>query len=115
MALTRAEVQKIGLIARLELEDSAIEELQGELNNIVHFVEQMKELDLGDVEPTTHSTELTDSLRDDVPAPTLSREDVLLNAPQAQEGAFLIPRIKAADMSAHKTAHETDTAEGSAQ
>lgn len=102
MALTRAEVQKIGLIARLKLEDDAIEGLQAELNNIVHFAEQMKELDLEGVQPTTHSTELTDSLRDDVPVASLSQADVLLNAPQSKDGAFVVPRIKAADMSSIK-------------
>ena len=108
MALTRAEVQKIGLIARLKLEDDAIEGLQGELNNIVHFVEQMKELNLEGVEPTTHSTELTDSLRDDVPVEGLTRDDALLNAPQAKDGAFVVPRIKAAP------SIKTDVGEGSA-
>ena len=100
MALTRAEVQKVGLIARLKLEDDAIEGLQEELNNIVDFAEQMKELDLEGVEPTTHSTELTDSLRDDVPAAGLSRDALLMNAPQAKDGAFVVPRIKAPNMNA---------------
>jgi len=95
MALTQAEVQKIGLIARLELTDDEVEGLQKELNTMLTYVEQMKELNLDGVEPTTHSTNLTDSLRDDVLVPSLPRESVLLNAPQAKEGAFLVPRIKA--------------------
>jgi len=99
MALTTAEVRKIGLIARLNLHDDEIPGLQAELNTILDYVEQMNELDLEGVKPTTHSTELTDSLRDDVPVPSLPRDTVLLNAPQSKEGAFLVPRIKALDAS----------------
>ncbi|MCL2403480.1 MAG: Asp-tRNA(Asn)/Glu-tRNA(Gln) amidotransferase subunit GatC [Coriobacteriia bacterium] len=95
MALTQAEVREIGLIARLNLEDDAIEGLQEELNQILNYVEQMQELNLDEVEPTTHSTELTDSLRDDVAVPSLPRNLVLQNAPESKEGAFLVPRIKA--------------------
>jgi len=97
MALTTAEVQKIGLIARLDLSEEEIAGLQNELNTILDYVDQMNELDLDGVEPTTHSAELTDSLRDDVPVPSLPREAVLMNAPEAKEGAFLVPRIKALD------------------
>ena len=97
MALTTAEVQKIGLIARLNLREDEIAGLQNELNTILDYVDQMDELDLDGVEPTTHSAELTDSLRDDVPVPSLPRETILLNAPESKDGAFLVPRIKAMD------------------
>jgi len=113
MALTQAEVRKIGLIARLELDDNEIEGLQGELNTILTYVEHMKELNLDGVEPTTHSTDITDGLRDDVLVPSLPRESVLLNAPQSQEGAFLVPRIKAPGQD-DASATSTTTAEGSA-
>ena len=104
MTLSAAEVRRIGLVARLDLSDDAIEGLQGELNTILDYVSQMQELDLGDVKPTTHSAELTDGLREDVLVSSLSREDVLLNAPQSKDGAFLIPQIKAMDMSAGEDA-----------
>jgi aspartyl-tRNA(Asn)/glutamyl-tRNA(Gln) amidotransferase subunit C len=95
MALTQAEVRKIGLVARLNLDDAAIEGLQEELNQIPDYVEQMQELDLDGVKPTAYSTDLSDSLRDDVQVPGLTREAALMNAPESKEGAFLIPRIKA--------------------
>ncbi|MCL2437841.1 MAG: Asp-tRNA(Asn)/Glu-tRNA(Gln) amidotransferase subunit GatC [Coriobacteriia bacterium] len=95
MALTQAEVREIGLIARLNLEDGAIEGLQEELNQILTYVEHMQELDLEGVAPTAYSTDFTDSLRDDVRVPSLPREAVLMNAPESKEGAFLVPRIKA--------------------
>jgi len=104
MALTVADVQKIGLIARLELRDEEVAGLQDELNMILDYVEQMKELDLDGVEPTVHSAELTDSLREDVPTGSMSREAALLNAPESRDGAFVVPRIKAPGMSDDDTA-----------
>ncbi|MCL2526081.1 MAG: Asp-tRNA(Asn)/Glu-tRNA(Gln) amidotransferase subunit GatC [Coriobacteriia bacterium] len=95
MALTTEEVRKIGLISRLELSDAEVEGLKGELNTILDYVGQMQELDLDGVEPTTHSTALADSLRGDVAVPSLSQEAVLMNAPEARNGAFIVPRIKA--------------------
>lgn len=95
MALTQAEVRKLGLTARLDLSDGDIDKLQVDLNAILTYVEQMQELDLDGVEPTTHSTTETDTLREDVMVPSMPREAVLANAPQQKDGTFLIPRIKA--------------------
>ena len=102
MTISADEVRKIGLVARLDLSDDAIAGLQEELSTILDYVGQMQELDLDDVKPTTHSTELTDSLREDVLVPSLSQEQILLNAPQSKDGAFLVPQIKAMDLSTEK-------------
>jgi len=95
VALTQAEVRKLGLTARLDLSDDDIEKLQVDLNAILTYVEQMEELNLDGVEPTTHSNAEADALREDIMVPSMPREAVLANAPQQKDGAFLIPRIKA--------------------
>ena len=95
MALTEADVRQVALLARLGLDDEQIAGLQGELNTIIDYVEQLQELDLSEVEPTTHAVDYVNSMRADELVPSLPREQVLLNAPESKDGAFLIPRIVA--------------------
>jgi len=95
VALTEAEVRQVALLARLGLSDEELDGLRGELNNILAYVEQLQELDLDEVVPTTHAVRLVNSTREDEPVPSLPREKVLMNAPEAKDGAFLIPRIVA--------------------
>ena len=95
MALTDADVRQVALLARLGLSDEELAGLRGELNGILEYVEQLQELDLDDVEPTTHAVPLVNSMRADELMPTLTQEQVLMNAPESRDGAFLIPRIVA--------------------
>ena len=99
MALTTAEVKDLGLTTRLQLSDKEIAGLQVELNNILEYVEHMKQLDLIDVEPTAHPVDGTDGGRADVPIGSLARDMLLMNAPESRDGAFVVPQIKAPGMS----------------
>jgi len=95
MALTEAEVKEIALLARLDLNNEQLAGLQEELSNMLDYVGQLQELDLDEVEPTTHAVTFMNSMRKDEPVASLDREQVLLNAPESRDGAFLIPRIVA--------------------
>ena len=95
MALTEAEVRQVALFARIEVSDEELPGLQRDLNGIIAYVEQLQELDLDDIEPTTHAVEMVNSMRTDEPVPCLTQEQVLMNAPESRDGAFLIPRIVA--------------------
>lgn len=93
MSLSQSEVRHVALLARLALSDDEIETLRGELNSILEHIDAIQQLDLSDVEPMTHAVPLVNMTRADVVRPGLSREDALLNAPDAEDGAFRIPRI----------------------
>lgn len=93
MAISESDVRHVALLARLALTDEQVTRLQGELNSILGHIEQMQKLDLSDVEPTAHSIPLRNVTRPDVIRAGLSRELALMNAPEAENGAFVIPRI----------------------
>lgn len=93
MSLSKQEVEQVALLARLGLDENQLESLQVELNSILGHIDQLSQLDLADVEPTTHSIPLVNSTRPDVVRPSLDRELALKNAPEREGGAFLIPRI----------------------
>lgn len=93
MALSSQDVSHVALLARLALPQEQLDSLKTELNSILGHIDQISSLDLDGVEPTTHSVPLTNATRADVPHQCLDRETTLLNAPDQQNGAFLIPRI----------------------
>jgi aspartyl-tRNA(Asn)/glutamyl-tRNA(Gln) amidotransferase subunit C len=93
MALSEAEVRHVALLARLALSDDQVDTLRAELNSILGHIDAIQQLDLEGVEPTAHAIPVVNEVRDDVPRPGLSRESALLNAPESEDGAFVIPRI----------------------
>jgi aspartyl-tRNA(Asn)/glutamyl-tRNA(Gln) amidotransferase subunit C len=93
MAISQEQVRHVAMLARLGLTDEQLAALSGELNDILVQVDKMSALDLADVEPTAHAVAVSNVTRPDEITPGLSREDALLNAPEQQDGAFLIPRF----------------------
>jgi len=91
--LSIEEVAKVALLARLRLSDAELEQFTGQLNSIVHFVEQLRELDTRDVEPLAHGIEIRNVFRDDVRGPSLPREAALSNAPRRNAEGFLVPAV----------------------
>jgi aspartyl-tRNA(Asn)/glutamyl-tRNA(Gln) amidotransferase subunit C len=87
------EVAKVALLARLRLTPEELQTFTGQLNSIVHFVEQLQELDTRNVEPLAHGIEVRNVFRDDVRAPSLPREAALSNAPKRNNECFLVPTV----------------------
>jgi aspartyl-tRNA(Asn)/glutamyl-tRNA(Gln) amidotransferase subunit C len=93
MKITRAEVEHIADLARLELGEEEIQRLQADLSQILEYVEQLNELDTTAIPPTARVVAREDVLREDVTRPSLSPEEVLANAPQAEEGYFRVHAV----------------------
>ncbi|HLH79701.1 MAG TPA: Asp-tRNA(Asn)/Glu-tRNA(Gln) amidotransferase subunit GatC [Chthonomonas sp.] len=93
MALTPEEVRKVALLARLELTDEEVLQQAQNINNLLQQFEKLQQLDLEGVEPTSHSIPVYNVLRADQVTPSLPREELLANAPEAREGYFVVPRI----------------------
>jgi aspartyl-tRNA(Asn)/glutamyl-tRNA(Gln) amidotransferase subunit C len=93
MAITREEVLHVAKLASLELTDDEVERLTGELSAILEAVSKVSELDLSDVPPTSHPLDLVNVLAEDEPAPCLSLEEALANAPDREGGFFGVPPV----------------------
>lgn len=93
MALSRDEVRKVALLSRLELTDAEIDGQAKHINVLLAQFEKLQELDVTGIEPTSHSIPMFNVLREDASRPSLTREQVLANAPEAREGCFVVPRI----------------------
>ena len=93
MSLSNADVAKVAILARLRLAPDEIEMFTEQLNSIVDYVAQLKELDTTGVEPLAHGIELRNVFRDDVRGPALDREQALANAPKRDKVGFLVPAV----------------------
>ena len=91
MAITREQVEHVARLAHLALTDEELERLGDQLAAILDAVGKVSELDLTDVEPTSHPLDLVNVWREDDPQPSLPREEALANAPDVDRGFFKVP------------------------
>ncbi len=85
----------VAKLARLGLSEEEVERMAGELSGILEHVDRIAQLDLDDVEPTTHVVELENVLRADVPHQSLAPEVALAQAPDPADDAFRVPSPQA--------------------
>ncbi len=90
--ITQEEVRRVARLAQLSLSDGEVETLRADLDAILDYVEQLSTLDLEGVEPTTHAVPLEMPQRADTVVKTLTRQEVLQNAPVQTENMFEVPR-----------------------
>ena len=93
MSLSKAEVEHVARLARLELSEAEKEEFTGQLNEILHFVEQLNQLDTKAVEPTAHAIPVANVFRQDEVKPSLDPELALANAPDRVDNFFKVPKV----------------------
>jgi aspartyl-tRNA(Asn)/glutamyl-tRNA(Gln) amidotransferase subunit C len=91
--LSRADVEKVALLARLRLTDAELETITGELAQIVGYVDQLGEVNTEGVEPMAHAIELANVFRSDQLAPSLPREEALASAPHHDTRGYLVPAV----------------------
>ena len=91
--LTPDVVRRVARLARLKLDDSEVTTLATELSQVLHYVDQLSEVDSTGIEPMAHAIEFTDVFRADEPRPSLPREAALANAPKSDGKYFLVPPI----------------------
>lgn len=93
MRISKEEIEHIGSLARLSLTEKEKELFGLQLSSILDYMEKLSELDTRKVEPTSHVLPITNVMRDDIAAPSIPREDALMNAPDHTEKFFRVPKI----------------------
>ena len=93
MGLTREEVLHIAHLARVGLSDDEVAKFQEQLSDILDHFETLRELDTEDVPPTSHPLPLESVMRPDEVRPSLPREELLANAPLAEDGALRVRAV----------------------
>jgi len=93
MSVDAKTVRNIAHLARIAVSEEEVEHLQGELNAILAFVEQLNEVDVTNVEPMTSVTPMTMKKRSDVVTDGGDPEAILKNAPAREGDYFAVPKV----------------------
>lgn len=93
MAVTKQEVEKLAELARLEFNENEIENLTKDMNQILHHMDKLNELDTSNVEPLSHPIEVKNVFREDELIESIKREDALKNAPDNDDEFFKVPKV----------------------
>lgn len=93
--LTREEVLRVARLAHLELSDAEVDLFTHQLADILAYASDVQQVDTADVPPTSHALASGPMWREDVPVPSLDRDEVLANAPDARReaGLFRVPKV----------------------
>ncbi|MCE5301760.1 MAG: Asp-tRNA(Asn)/Glu-tRNA(Gln) amidotransferase subunit GatC [Planctomycetaceae bacterium] len=93
MSISRAEVEKVSLLARLSLSDEELDRMTSQLGDILGYVDQLSELDTEQVEPMAHALDFANVFRADAVQSSLDREAALANAPHRDDECYRVPAV----------------------
>ncbi len=93
MTISREDVLHIAKLARLNLSEKEIKTYSSQLSDILNYVQKLGELNVDNVEPMKHVLNMVNVMREDKDLSSLSREDVLNNAPEHDGEFFKVPRV----------------------
>ena len=93
MQISMEDVNYVTALSMLYVSDEDKVKLQKDLSEIINHVEKLNELDTSDVEPTTYILPQQNIFRQDVPKQEFEREELMANAPEKEDGCFLVPKV----------------------
>ncbi|MEC7596608.1 MAG: Asp-tRNA(Asn)/Glu-tRNA(Gln) amidotransferase subunit GatC [Pseudomonadota bacterium] len=93
MSLDNKKIKEIAYLARLNIEDSEIEQSTAELNNILKLMDKLGEIDTGDAQPMAHPLKMSQRLREDNVTEEDLSEEFQAIAPKTGKGHFLVPTV----------------------
>ena len=93
MSLSADEVRWVAHLARLELSDAELEAMTRQLSAILDYVNQLQQINTDGVEPLAHPLPIHNVFRDDVPAPCLTVDAALTNAPDRRGDFYAVPAV----------------------
>jgi aspartyl-tRNA(Asn)/glutamyl-tRNA(Gln) amidotransferase subunit C len=93
MALTPEQVRWVAHLARLELDDAALDKMARQLSDILAYVDQLRQVNTDGVEPLAHPLPLSNVFRDDETGPSLTADEALANAPDRRGDFYGVPPV----------------------
>ncbi len=86
-------VKRVAKLARMAVNDEQASKMQGELNAILGFVEQLNEVDVSQVEPMTSVVDVKAKQRTDIVTDGDKADDIMANAPASEDHFFMVPKV----------------------
>ena len=93
MKITKEEVVHVARLARLRLDDDAVELYTKQLGEILTYMDTLNRLDTKEVPPTSHAIFINNAFREDEPRASMPADGSLSNAPESEDGSFVVPKV----------------------
>ena len=93
MKITKEQILHVAHLARLELDEAAIEKFSGQIGTVLAYVDQLQGVETEGVKPTSHAISLTNAFREDKERIHLETKKALANAPEKEDGSFVVPKV----------------------
>ncbi len=93
MSLDTAAVRRIARLARIRVDDAQVTQIQGELNGILGWIDQLNEVNVDGVKPLTGGALMAMRMREDVVTDGDQAEAVLANAPDREGPFYTVPKV----------------------
>ncbi|HJV34405.1 Asp-tRNA(Asn)/Glu-tRNA(Gln) amidotransferase subunit GatC [Geomonas sp.] len=93
MKITRAEVEHVARLARLELSDPELDTFTAQMDSILAYVEKLNALDTEGIVPTSHAVPMENAFRPDTLKESIGVDAALANAPKHTESFFRVPKV----------------------
>jgi len=93
MSVDADTIRRVAHLARIAVAEDEVEHLQGELNAMLAFLEQLAEVDVGGVEPMTSVTPMAMKMRKDAVTDGGIADAIMANAPAREDHFFLVPKV----------------------
>ena len=91
--ISKEDTKHVAKLARLELSDSEVDKFSKQLGDILRYVELMNEVNTENVKPMAHPFDFVNVMREDVVKYTNTKEELMQNAPDEEDGFFKVPKI----------------------
>jgi len=93
MKITKDEVLHVANLARLDIDESSIDKFARQIGTILEYVDTLSRVDTQGVKPTSHAIFLNNAFREDEERENLDRDKALANAPEQEDGNFVVPKV----------------------
>ena len=93
MKITKEEVLHVAKLARLDVDETLIDKFAKQIGTILEYVDTLNQVDTEGVASTSHALSLTNAFREDNERDTFDKESALANAPEKEDGSFVVPKV----------------------
>ena len=93
MSLDKSTLERVAYLARIKINNSEIDKMTEELNNIMKWIEELNEVDISDVEPMTGVSNMTLREREDKVTDGGYQDKIVSNAPEKIDTSFTVPKV----------------------
>jgi aspartyl-tRNA(Asn)/glutamyl-tRNA(Gln) amidotransferase subunit C len=93
MKITKDEVLHVANLARLDIDEASMDKFARQIGTILEYVDTLGRVDTQGVEPTSHAIFLNNAFREDDERENLDQDKALANAPEQEDGNFVVPKV----------------------